>query len=228
MDDCGQDNSVSVLKGLISEYDGPIKISLIHHGHNKGLSGARNTGIRHATGDYLFFLDSDDTITPDCIAKLVALAVKHPGVDMVQGSTNGTANWLRLKHNLLPSYSHSFRWIRQAMLKRCTIPMTSWNKLVRRDMVLEYGLYFEEGYIHEDEIWMFMLAKYVHSIAFCFDITYNYRDNPDGIIGKTHKFNYGPVLDIMVSRASQPYLFSEIKCFLDLATPRATNPQGHL
>ena len=67
VDDCGQDNSVTMLNNLIKDYQGLIKFRIIHHDHNKGLSGARNTGILHATGDYLYFIDSDDTITPDCI-----------------------------------------------------------------------------------------------------------------------------------------------------------------
>lgn len=43
VDDCGQDDSVAVLEKLIAEYKGPIQFSIVHHEHNKGLSGARNT-----------------------------------------------------------------------------------------------------------------------------------------------------------------------------------------
>ena len=55
VDDCGQDKSVEILEELIADYHGSISFSIIHHEHNKGLSGARNTGICHATGDYLYF-----------------------------------------------------------------------------------------------------------------------------------------------------------------------------
>lgn len=55
VDDCGQDKSVDILEKMIVGYQGGISFSIIHHEHNKGLSGARNTGIRHATGDYLYF-----------------------------------------------------------------------------------------------------------------------------------------------------------------------------
>ena len=74
VDDCGQDDSVAILEKLITDYHGAIKFYIVHHEHNKGLSGARNTGIRHAQGDYLYFIDSDDSIKSDCIEKLVALA----------------------------------------------------------------------------------------------------------------------------------------------------------
>lgn len=217
VDDCGQDNSVAVLVKLIAEYNGPIQFSIVHHENNKGLSGARNTGIRHAQGDYLYFIDSDDSITSDCIEKLVALAEKYPGVEVVQGSTKSKQEWLQLANKHFPEFSDNFKWIRRTMLLRFSIPMTAWNKLVRKNLIVKNGLYFEEGLIHEDEIWNFMLAKHVHSIAFCCDITYMYRENPDGIMGQTKEYNYDPVLNIMVERVSNPYICSEIRCILSLA-----------
>ena len=136
---------------------------------------------------------------------------------MVQGSTKSKLEWLQLANKRFPEFSDNFKWIRRTMLLRYSIPMTAWNKLVRKDMVVKNGLYFEEGLIHEDEVWNFMLAKYVHSIAFCCDITYIYRENMDGIMGQSKEFNYAPVLNIMVDRASNPYMCSEITCILSLA-----------
>ena len=223
VDDCGQDDSVVVLEKLIAEYKGPIQFSIIHHEHNKGLSGARNTGIHHSTGDYLYFVDSDDTITPDCIDKLAGLLDKYPGVDIVQSSTKSSLAWLQLANKHFPEFTNNFKWIRRTMLKRFDIPMTAWNKLVRKDMVINNGLYFEEGMIHEDEVWNFMLAKYVHSIAFCCDITYMYRENPNGIMGQTKECDYAPVLNVVIERISKPYIGSEIMCILSLAGNKHTD-----
>ena len=221
VDDCGQDNSVAVLEKLIAEYNGPIRFGIVHHEHNKGQSIARNTGIRHATSDYLFFLDSDDTITPDCIERLAALAERFPGVDIVQGSTNSTESkfkWLQLANKHFPEYSDNFKWIRRTLLLRYSVPMTPWNKLVRKELIVKNGLYFEEGLVHEDEVWNFMLAKFVHSIAFCCDITYIYRENPNGISGQLKEYDYTSELSIMVDRVSNPYMCSEIRCILSLAS----------
>ena len=218
VDDCGQDDSVAILEKLIAEYHGPIQFSIVHHEHNKGLSGARNTGIRKASGDYLYFLDSDDSITSDCIEKLTALAEKYPGVDIVQGSTKSKMDWLQLKRDQVPEFSNKFKWIRRTLLKRYVIPMTAWNKLVRRNFLLKHQLYFVEGMVHEDEIWNFMLAKYVHRIAFCYEPTYNYRENENGIMSqvKANSKRYLPVVDYMSRHTSTPYLASELECIKDL------------
>lgn len=218
VDDCGQDDSVAILEKLIAEYHGPMQFRIVHHEHNKGLSGARNTGIRHAQGDYLYFIDSDDSIISDCIEKLTTLAEKYPGVEIVQGSAKSNSDWLMLKWNLTPEYSESFKWIRTTMLKRYVLPMTAWNKLVRRDFVLEHELYFAEGMIHEDEVWNFMLSKYVHRIAFCFDATYNYRVNDEGIMHqvKANPKRYLPIVDFMSKHTSTPYLASELECMKGL------------
>lgn len=58
------------------------ELTKVIHQENMGLGGARNTGISAATGDYLFFLDSDDTIDPDAIERLDRV-IEKTGADMV-------------------------------------------------------------------------------------------------------------------------------------------------
>lgn len=59
----------------------PDVIRVIHQ-KNKGLGGARNTGIQEARGDFLFFVDSDDTVVPGTINKLQGLTERYPDVDI--------------------------------------------------------------------------------------------------------------------------------------------------
>lgn len=218
VDDCGQDHSVEILEGLMADYHGDIDFSLVHHEHNKGLSGARNTGIRRATGDYLYFLDSDDTITPDCIERLATLAMKYPGVEVVQGSAKSSIDVLSLEKSNVPEFTHSYMWIRKAFLQRYTIPVTAWNKLVSRQFVLDNNIYFEEGLIHEDELWNFFLSKYVRSIAFCKVNTYLYRENPNGIVKSIidRRKSFVPIVKAMYDNIGGKYVCSEILCIADI------------
>src|SRR5690349_2218185 len=57
------------------------------HQHNKGLSGARNTGIAHAEGDYIQFLDSDDLIHPSKLLKQVAILEAGEDIDLTYGKS---------------------------------------------------------------------------------------------------------------------------------------------
>lgn len=67
IDDCSPDNSSEIC----AQFQDP-RIQIIRHSINRGLAGARNTGIRHARGQYVAFLDSDDLWHPE---KLSAHAV---------------------------------------------------------------------------------------------------------------------------------------------------------
>ena len=61
-------------------------LHFLHHDHNRGLSAARNTGMDAATGDYIFFLDSDDEIAPYCIEKLNEPLMNDSTIELVQGN----------------------------------------------------------------------------------------------------------------------------------------------
>lgn len=186
IDDCGKDKSVSMLERMIDEYSGTIYFRIIHHEQNKGLSGARNTGIREATGEYLYFLDSDDYIMPDCIEKLTVLAKKYPEVDIVQGNikTNNDffAEFLNIEAYGLPEFSNDAIWIKKTILLRKPIPVTSWNKLISTEFIRQNNLFFVEGILHEDEMWIYDASKVIKSIAFCLDQTYFYRIRSESII----------------------------------------------
>lgn len=224
VDDCGKDRSVALTEEFISSYQGSIKFKMLHHECNKGLSAARNTGLLHATGDYVYFLDSDDTITPDCISLMAALAEKYPGVDMVQGNNKTKLQFLRLNSGLLPEYSDNKKWIKECCLTR-RIPMTAWNRLVRKEFLVSNGLFFEEGLIHEDELWTFFLSKRLQMLAFCFEDTYFYRENPSGIMSYAGKDDRSsaPIVSVMASNLEKPQIFLEIRYMMNLISESLFN-----
>ena len=70
VDDCGNDNSIKIASDFIKQHGKDIEFKLIKHKYNRGLSAARNTGISACSGDYVLFLDSDDTLPEDSIYNL--------------------------------------------------------------------------------------------------------------------------------------------------------------
>ncbi|MGB4592072.1 MAG: glycosyltransferase family 2 protein, partial [Bacteroidales bacterium] len=86
IDDCGTDNSMELAAGLLAQAgyrdtgggsmqaDSARTFTVLRHPENRGLSAARNTGLKAATGEYVVFLDSDDQLPPKAIENLVRMA----------------------------------------------------------------------------------------------------------------------------------------------------------
>ena len=85
VDDCGQDNSMEIVHSFVKNYKGNVNFRVLYHGKNRGLSAARNTGIMAATGKYLYFLDSDDRISHECMKQFQQKIDKYGNVDLVHG-----------------------------------------------------------------------------------------------------------------------------------------------
>lgn len=181
VDDCGTDNSREIAQQYIDNYQGQIKFKFIHHEKNQGLSGARNTGIRIATGEWLYFLDSDDAITPTCLSTLLALKDKYPDVDFVQGNLLAEKGKIsNYGFNNIPEYSNNPATIENIMLQK--IITSACNRLVKRSLLIDNDIFFPVGIIHEDMYWVYFLSKYVHAAAFSNIGTYIYYTNEGSIM----------------------------------------------
>lgn len=184
VDDCGTDRSMQIVQTMLADYHGPIEFHILHHEQNRGLSAARNTGMAAATGDYVYFLDSDDYITSDCIEQLVKpLSQSQFKYDVVVGNYDQLGEHQQPKRPLVrefifrPSVFHSYlvwKWYTMA-----------WNKLYRLGYIREKKLQFKEGMIHEDELWSFQVACTASTIYVIPVVTYVYRLRGDSIITGT-------------------------------------------
>ncbi len=188
VDDCGPDNSAAIAKHFIDSYQGDIRFTFMQREKNGGLSAARNTGIESATGEYVYFLDSDDTIVPECMELMYGLVRRYGNVDLVQGSFYETEEEKKTTSRYkLPEYTEDKRQIKAFLLKFEGDIIPAQSRLVRRDFLLKHKLFFRNGIIHEDNYWTFFLAKHVNSMAFCPTRTYYHRYNPNSITGNINK-----------------------------------------
>lgn len=184
VDDCGTDNSIAIAEKIINQYNGPISFKVLHHDHNRGLSAARNTGIDNATGEYLFFLDSDDEIAENAIEALLSEAQERPDVEIIVGNMYSVPHndfyELNLQHS--PYRITGNHQIRNAFFcKQPLIPVMACNKLIKRDYIIKNKLFFKEGIIHEDELWMFNTINHINNVSLINNYTYIRYLRPNSI-----------------------------------------------
>lgn len=186
IDDCGTDHSIKIAEEFIRNHIGKLTFHIIHHQQNQGLSSARNTGIKAATGDYIYFMDSDDAITPQCIEILTDLAKKYPNADYVQGNIVTGPGLMEGKiDNDVPEYCNNKEFLEEIILNKTH--RTAWNRLINRLFITSNNLFFPEGIIMEDHYWTYFVSKKVHAIAICRKETYYYYKNSESIVHSPSK-----------------------------------------
>lgn len=185
IDDCGSDDSISKIETFLQTYSGKVDFKVLHHAHNRGLSAARNTGVLRAQGDYVYFLDSDDEITKDCIARLVQPLQKE-SYDLVVGGYKVIGDWvycppLRLKSGIaiygddvIKNY-YQGNWY-----------MMACGKLISTSFIRNNNLTFQEGLLHEDELWSFQVACMARSMYVVNEECYVYKIRKNSITQNAH------------------------------------------
>ena len=180
VDDCTPDKSMDVVNKIIGEYKGEIIFITRRHKENKGLSAARNTGISIATGEFLYFLDSDDYIYPNSLELLMEGVEKNKDIDMVVG------NFFYEKIIKPQMNIHN-----NEMLKSIDLlyfgkmeNKSAWNNLIKRNLFSMHNLRFPVGRYFEDIVLNYQLFSYVKKVYVVSQCTYFYRYNLNGIIRK--------------------------------------------
>lgn len=156
---CVDDGSPDNSKKICCEYAEKYPFIKVVSRENGGLSAARNTGIKAATGDYILFVDSDDTIDKDTIERF-AFEIGNENPDIVVGN-------MRKVHGNTITHQNSYQsdskiimrgaeYFKQE-LKHGAVHMAAPKKLCRKEFLIGQGLFFEEGILHEDELFTPMI-----------------------------------------------------------------------
>ena len=187
VDDCSPDNSMAIVEEVMDNYRGSaICFKIIKHEVNKGLSAARNSGIMASTGEYLYFIDSDDHILENTFKCYYSYFLEHPSVDVIMGNSLETefgrlTNSSETNDNNTICLINDKRTLIHNVLRR-QVDRHAWNKLIRRSIIIENDLFFDDGLLYEDVTWTYRLSFVVSSILIVPELTYMYEYNPSSII----------------------------------------------
>jgi len=215
IDDCSSDNSPEILSDYLKI---DTRIEVITHDKNLGTLKARKTGVLQATGEYIMFLDNDDTYEPFACEELYGL-IKHHNVDIlhfetsVVGYFDCTDSKIKTMGNLLSPYK--VKLINDDVFNGCFLKehytWTLWNKIFSRPLCQKAYMQVNDGYS--------VICDDLHAYFFMALLAKSYY----GITGKSYyKYNYGlgitghNTMDIETLKkfCSQAYTAREIEDFL--------------
>lgn len=218
IDDCSPDRSMDIVFQITNNYKGPIHFNILRNEHNCGLSEVRNIGIKAATGNFLVFLDSDDYLKENCIKNLWEGHQLHPEADLIIGNTLERLTNKSLYSISTPLFINNGidarRWILKE--KKCFV----WNKLIRRQTIIEHHVYFIPNIVFEDIAWTYLLFRNVTSIYILNDITHVYEYNDKSITklssqnANRHVISYTTTCQEMLKHDYESSLFVQQHLFI--------------
>ncbi len=170
VNDGSTDNSGEVLNDFGARKS---NIKVIHQ-HNLGLSGARNTGIDHARGKFIQFLDADDTINFSILIHLLTNA-DHLNIDALcygMKLVDESGNLIRMKDRHSVQYDKVLKGS-EALIKGYQISSVCCF-LIRTNFLKEKNLKFVLGITHEDVEFTNRLMINAQKVIFKEDYAYNY------------------------------------------------------
>lgn len=186
------DNAVEIAEQFIQKHH-LQNWKIYHLEENSGLSVVRNKGIDTAEGKYLFFLDSDDTITPDCIETLVEIAertnaemtISQLECEKLETGEKSICIKIRAEEDIIEGNDNLLKAFAEGKLVTYAV-----NKLFIVDYLRQNKLYFIKGLFAQDELWTFHLILKMNKIAIHKGITYTYYLHKKSVIHNRTKRNF--------------------------------------
>lgn len=180
VNDCSPDNSAKILQEYALK-DNRIKI--VNRENNGGLSAARNSGLEVATGEYVYFIDSDDWIDLDYLEKMVE-KIEDNDVDIVVNTNIIKESEDKSEHFVWQRYAKTDK--NGEFLDKVTAINNSqcmiWCHLYKREFLIKNKLRFPEGYIHEDEYFQHITKNLLDNLFAFYGASYHYRQRQDSIM----------------------------------------------
>ena len=194
-DNDSKDGSLEILKKLEKKYPKTIRVLQCH---TPGAGAVRNFAVRKAKGEYFWYVDADDEVTPDSVSKLMKEA-KATDADFVMLGLSKV--WPDGHADRMPAFSPKKPDFGSRFIRSELGPV---QIFIRREWYLKHDFKFMEGVIHEDMDMMPALMLYADKISYIDEPLYLYYQNPDSVLHKLewspHYFDIFPTLEGLYRR----------------------------
>lgn len=172
VDDCSTDGSLHLLRELVAAYENrSANIKIVRHEVNRGSATARNTGLLHATGEYIGWVDSDDWVELVMFEELYSYAKKED-LDLVWCDFYVTfkSNEILIRQD---NENNKYDFINNILDGKHDGML--WNKVVKRSLFIDNNIYFQDGCdISEDRNVCIKLLYFSNKIKHLAHALYHY------------------------------------------------------
>ena len=189
VNDGSTDNSLDIIERFRNKNKNK-SIKVISQ-ENKGISEARNTGLKNAVGEFILFVDSDDYLELNCIARSVETIINDRSEIVI-------FNYTKVFNGGIVGNNYSLGIIQETnevkpgtffcelMLKNI-LQGYAWNKLFKRIRLLEDEFSFESGRLVEDYYPIFKVLSTSKRISYLEESLYNYRQRDNSLVNTINK-----------------------------------------
>lgn len=195
IDDATPDKSTEIIREFV-ERDGRVR--LIQHDKNRGLGGARNTGIKAAEAEFIASVDSDDSLKPKMLERLW------------EGCDNGffdivVCGFDRIDENgevISTQHSGDKKLRNEGQIDVFSAMNPAfWNKLWRKALFVQNDIWFPDHLYYQDTATTPRILTKARNIRFIPDSLYNYLERADSIsttASPKHLIDYFKVFDVIL------------------------------
>ena len=215
IDDSSNDRSYEIVQKYM-KLDDRIRL---YSNHEKGVSNARNYGLIHATGEWIYFVDADDYVNSNTIKVLINLLEQNESVELLCFGYNESHEGRIITNNNFSgnSFEYSTDILQEKIFNDNRIKGYVWNKFFKASVLSNNGICFDSRLpVNEDLLFCYQYIKHI-KVGVYIDLglyTYVKHDNSamDGVLRLKQLTSCCTAFDIILSECEGESSYRWAKC----------------
>lgn len=195
---CINDGSTDGCFEILQEYEQEYNFFKLYSQENKGLGATWNIGIGYASGNYIYFVDSDDYIESNLIEEVSKIIKKNEKLDIVRfrGSSfsSVTGEWIEHPYINMKYFPEDLfnKVVSLDMIidRKTTLPVNSWLGLCRREFVINNNIKFDNLKCSNDVAFFYCTLAKAQKIYISDKTFINYRRNRENNLTSKRATNF--------------------------------------